>query len=99
MTTDLASYLADLQLALRNILERRQALITSVEHSVDSETDNATYQSYMHESRVDDAVVEAEILISTLKDHIDEASHSWKVVAQKGQWNLQANVPRWNHTK
>ncbi|VDP60954.1 unnamed protein product [Heligmosomoides polygyrus] len=66
------SAMADLQSAIRTVKERRQMFLTTVGSSADPEADNAAYETYMHETRVDDAVVEAESILMTLQSSLDE---------------------------
>ncbi|VDP08858.1 unnamed protein product [Heligmosomoides polygyrus] len=66
------SAMADLQSAIRTVKERRQIFLNTVGSSADPEADNAAYETYMHETRVDDAVVEAESILTTLQSSLDE---------------------------
>lgn len=64
--------MADLQSIKRTVKERRQIILTTVGSSSDPEADSAAYETYLHETRVDDAIVEAESILMTLQSNLDE---------------------------
>ncbi|VDP39899.1 unnamed protein product [Heligmosomoides polygyrus] len=64
--------IADLTSAIRTVQERRQMFLATVEGSANPEADNAAYENYMQETPVNDAVVDAESIISTLNHSLDE---------------------------
>ncbi|VDO84616.1 unnamed protein product [Heligmosomoides polygyrus] len=63
----LQTTIADIRSALHNIGDRRNAFLDVVRSSSDQRADQAAYDIYMQETRVDDAVVQAESLLITLQ--------------------------------
>uniref|UniRef100_A0A183GXC0 Transmembrane protein n=1 Tax=Heligmosomoides polygyrus TaxID=6339 RepID=A0A183GXC0_HELPZ len=64
--------IADLTSAIRTVQERRQMFLATVEGFADPEADNAAFENYMQETPVNDAVVDAESILSTLNHSLDE---------------------------
>ncbi|VDO34400.1 unnamed protein product [Heligmosomoides polygyrus] len=63
---------ADIKSALHNIGNRRNAFLDLVRSSSDQRAEKATYDTHMQETRVDDAVVQAESLLITLQYSLEE---------------------------
>ncbi|VDO77521.1 unnamed protein product [Heligmosomoides polygyrus] len=68
----LQTTIADINSALHNIGDRRNAFLDLVRSSSEQRADQVAYDTYMQETHVDDALVEAESLLITLQCSLEE---------------------------
>ncbi|KAK6030835.1 hypothetical protein OSTOST_03019 [Ostertagia ostertagi] len=67
----LETHISSIRSALRVVRERQQAFLTFVGNSTNPEVDNEAYCNYMQETKVEDAITNAENLLRTLQANLD----------------------------
>ncbi|PIO66930.1 hypothetical protein TELCIR_11340, partial [Teladorsagia circumcincta] len=67
----LETHISSIRSALRLVRERQQAFLTFVGNSTNPEVDNEAYCNYMQETKIEDAIINAEDLLRILQANLD----------------------------